>query len=396
MSDATANTTQTTEGTEAEAPETSEGFDPSEYGLEAVSASDLGDPDAPEESEGGTEGDEPETEGDEPETESDEPETEGDGSETEGDEPETEGGGSETEGDEPETEGDGSETEGEVGEKPKKPAVPEGHVPLEALHQARGEIKRLKQEISAMKVQKSESKPDSLISDAEVKEFEDFSILSKAKLAEKFEDDPVGAAEYTEKLSKYYDFKNREAQQKLNDEAASKNREAYETALKQEYEAAANEMEKVLPGLFDEGSTAQEEIAEFAKSIGFEESLFFLTDPSTHVIPADSDTPVPLGTMAADVLKSLVNARTKIAESKPVDTKALEAKIRTKVEKEIRAELEKEVLSKVKVKSKGSGYTSLDDIPTSDVDNTTSGKVLSESEFIRLSPAAQEEYLKGN
>ncbi|MEJ2200905.1 MAG: hypothetical protein P8X63_07815 [Desulfuromonadaceae bacterium] len=362
---------------------------------------DLGDPNAPEESDSEeSDSEESDSRGvdskgvDSKETESEEAksgETESEkAEESDSEESDSE----ESDSEESDSEESDSEESDSEEKSPKKDAVPEGYVPLEALHQARENVKRLKQEISAIKAQKTEAAPDRLFTKAEAEKFEDFTVLSKAKLAEKFEDDPVGAAEYTEKLSEYYDFKNREAQQKVLDDKKAQDQEAYEVALKEEYSAAEKAMEEALPGIFsDEG--VQKGIAEFAESIGFNENLFFLTSPVTQVIPPGGDTPVPLGTLAADVLKSLVSARSKAEESKPVDTKALEKEIRVKVEKEIRAELEKEVLSKVKKRSK-KGYTSLDDIPTSGADKTHSGKVLTEGEFDRLSPAAQEEYLKGN
>jgi len=390
MGDSTATSQGlSTESGTADTPDVSQDFDPSEFGLEGVSAADLGDPDAPEESDS----EDAETDTKDAETETEDAEIDTEDTETDSDDAETDSEDAETDSEDAETDSEDTETDSEE-KSQKKDAVPEGYVPLEALHQARGDIRRLKQEISAIKAQKTEAAPDRLFTKAEAEKFEDFTVLSKARLAEKFEDDPVGAAEYTEKLSEYYDFKNRVTQQKVLDDKKAQDQEAYEAALKEEYSAAEKAMEEALPGIFsDEG--VQKGIAEFAESIGFKESLFFLTSPATQVIPPDGDTPVPLGTLAADVLKALVNARSKAEESKPVDTKALEKEIRVKVEKEIRAELEKEVLSKVKKRSK-KGYTSLDDIPTSGADKTHSGKVLTEGEFDRLSPAAQEEYLKGN
>jgi len=280
-------------------------------------------------------------------------------------------------------------------EDPKKSSVPEGHVPLAALHQARGEITRLKGELSAVRAQKSEPQSERLVTAKESEEFKDFSVVTKAKLAERFEDDPVGAAEYTDKLGKYYDFKNRESRQKTLDEQSAKDQEAHEAALVEEYDRASGEMEEVLPGLFS-NDEVQEGITTFAESLGFGENLFFLTNPTTQVILPGGDTPVPLGARAAAMLRTLVTARTKLTESKPVDTKALETKIRVEVEKEIRGELEKEYLAKVKAHARGDKYTSLDDVPTADADRALSGKVLSENDISRLSPAALEEYLKGN
>lgn len=276
---------------------------------------------------------------------------------------------------------------------------PKGFVKLVALQEARDENKFLKGEIAKLKVQAFEAaqakKPETqpLVSENEVKEFENFKQLTEEEFEDKFEDDQSGGLKYLQKLSKFQDFQRRQTDQQLQEANSQRELEAIALELQNVYDTTAEQMETILPGIFDD-SAVQTELSDFAADIGFTDDMFYLTNPETRIILPGETEPLVLGEQAADILKVLTTARSKIGEKQQVDTKSMREEIKTEVEKELRPAIEKELLAKFK-KDTGNDFTSIDDIPTSETDNKFLGKVLTDAEFNKLSDAEQEAYLSG-
>ena len=235
----------------------------------------------------------------------------------------------------------------------------------------------------------------SLVSEGEIAEFKDFESLSENKLTELFEEDQADGVKYLQKINRHQDFLRRQAEQKLLDSDASRELDIAALELQRVYDGAADKMEKVAPGIFDD-SAVQEELVDFAETLGFHSDLFYLTNPETRIIPPGETEAVVLGDHAASVLGVLVNARTRMAEKSQADLSAEKSTLKAELEKSLRSTIEAEVLAKFKTQqqSRSDEYTSVDDIPTSR-DDGFSGKVLTDAAYSKLSSADQERYLSG-
>ena len=273
---------------------------------------------------------------------------------------------------------------------------PKGYVKIEALHEARDINKHLKNENARLKVQQYESqdraKVEPLVTEKELKEFKDFKPLSDEQFEEKYEDDSKAGLKYLQKLGQFHDFQRRQAEEKLATEQQERELTAAASELERIYETTETLMEDVLPGIFDD-KTVQSELTEFATDIGFTEDLFYLTNPETRIILPGESKPLVLGEQAADILKMLVTARTRLDENKTA--KIDNDKLKADIEKKLRKEIEKELLAKFKKSGDGDSYKSIDDIPTSENENEFRNQVLSEAEFNKLTPAQQDAYLSG-
>lgn len=276
------------------------------------------------------------------------------------------------EGDENDSEEEEEETETPPPEESKKP--PKGFVPTKAIQEVRQENRYLKDQIKALE-EKIEAVAKRPAEKAEPEE--EFKVLSKEELLELYEDDPREALAYTVELQEH------------KEKQAAKEKEAqlqqYETAQAQQvFKETADLMEKAVPGIFDDESDTQEKLVEFAESMGFSENLFFLTNPETKVILPGESKPTYLGKQAAEVLGFIAGLQEK-----------LNSPDRTKMETELRKTIEAEVLQKLK-SSPGKDFKSLADIPTSETEKPRKfDRVLSETEFAKLSAQEQEAYLTG-
>ena len=116
---------------------------------------------------------------------------------------------------------------------------PKGYVKIEALREARDENKYLKNEIAKLKVQQYEAqapkaKAEPLVTEKEIKEFQDFKPLTDEEFEEKYEDDSKAGLQYLQKLNRFHDFQRRQTEQKL----AAQQQE-------RELEEAAAELQKI-------------------------------------------------------------------------------------------------------------------------------------------------------
>jgi hypothetical protein len=339
------NSTKVTETTETSALLKTDSVDMwlQEQGLETVSEEDLMGIEAEAEPEP-----EPEVEAkSESESESDEDEVEVESDETETDETETD----------------------EVKTETEKEKPPKGFVPIQAVQEVRSENRYLKDQIKALEekfdkftTQQQDLKPPENI----------FKVLSKEEFLELTEENPREAMAYMLDLQEHKDkqYQQLQQQQMHEQELAKTN---------QLFSESADLIEQAAPGIFDEGSKIQEEISNYAESIGFSDDLFFLTNPETRVILPGEQKPVFLGKQAAKVFKVIVDLRNSAADK--------EAKIRRQVEKEL--------LTKFK-KSKTDNFTSLSDIPSNDDEKPkNTQRLLTEKETSRLSAKELEIYLSG-
>jgi len=155
-------------------------------------------------------------------------------------------------------------------------------------------------------------------------------------------------------------------------------------------------MEEFVPGLFDEGSKASEELAAFANDLGFTDDMYYLTNPQTQIILPGETEPLLLGEQAASIIQTLATARTRINDLKEttVDKDKLREEITKEVEANLRKTIEGELLAKFKTGSDESAFRSLTSVPSSETPEFA-GKVLTEAELARLPETEQELYLAG-
>ena len=263
--------------------------------------------------------------------------------------------------------------------KPETP--PKGFVPTAAVHEAREEIRRLKDRLSEYEVagKKAEVPP---VDVPTVRS--DFKVLSKEEFAELSEESPRDALIYQQELMDYREVKRIAADSARQAEAERVKAEIEVGSL---FEETAAIMADAVPGLFEEGSTVQQELTEFAETVGFTKDLFYLTNPGTQVILPGDTKPLYLGRQAATILTMIANLKSKGLPN-------ADAALKASVEAELRPKIEQEVLSKIKGTGKKPAYKSLSDIPSSDT-STPERKMLSEAEVAAMNPKELEAYLSG-
>jgi hypothetical protein len=229
-----------------------------------------------------------------------------------------------------------------------------------ALSALQSQIAQIQQQMNAM----YEDSPDIESKEATEEVQDDFKELSQEELAELQEDDPRAAMEYLVKLNQRLAS---QVEQKLSAEV-QKVQEEQQLA---QYNAFVSDMEskmaEAVPGIFDENSTVQQELVEFAESVGFDESMFFLTNPTTIVTTPDGQQEY-LGEKAVSIMAMLHNLKTKLAG-----------------------------VSQEQARKEASEYKDVSGLATSQSTKGATPKsgMLSEAEFAKLSPTEQERYLAG-
>lgn len=253
--------------------------------------------------------------------------------------------------------------------------TPKGFVPLEAIHEVRGENKYLKQRISELSALLSSKPVESPVEPVEPEDT--FEELSDDEFLALSDTSPKDALLYMKQLSQVNEQK----------------RQAEITFSQQQslYNAVSAEMEQYVPGLFNsEDPTVADEFRDFATSIGFTDELFYLTNPSTQVMLPGQKNPALLGDAAAKIVKVLATVKKSLSESNagksaPVDLVAIKA--------EMYKEVEAEIMAKVKT---GQPFRSLSTMPTSEETRPEfSSAVLTEAQFMKLTSKEQDLYLAG-
>lgn len=272
-----------------------------------------------------------------------------------------------------------TEEKEEPSETTKEEKTPKGFVPLAALHEVRGENKFLKEQIAKL-TEAVSAKPAEESAKPEPSEFDNFKELTNAEFTKLVEETPSEALLYVNKLSEYKSYK-QEQVVKAHEELAA------QEYLNQVYSKASEVMEEAVPGIFDESSSASEEFKSFAVGLGFDETMFYLTNPATQVILPGDNTPGVLGEHAAQIIKVLAQARAIINNKASSDVNV------DKIKADLRKEIETEVMSKVKAKP---AFRSLNSVPdTGDARPQFADTVLSEAQFAKLNSKEQEIYLAG-
>lgn len=265
-------------------------------------------------------------------------------------------------------------------EPPTEDKPPKGFVPIQALHQERGqrqmltqEVQQLRSELEALKSGKQQTE-DGLIAEPAA---DDFKVLSEAEFNDLLEEDPVEAIKYDRKLRVY------EAKKAEKARAESSEREMIERSI--------GMMAEAVPGLYDQDSDVNQSLSRFAMEKGFDDldGLSLITDPRSRIIPSNGGNPRPLGETAARFVVMLNNLFKEA--SLPKDDAGREKAIADK----LRAEVTTEVLSKIKQPT-GAEHRSIADIPgDAGIDSLNLSGPLTEAEFARLSDVDQRRLLGG-
>ena len=285
------------------------------------------------------------------------------------------------------TETKSEEEEVQTEEEEEEVKHPKGFVPVAAVHEARGEIRYLKEQVASLieKVSAGVQEPVKPAAPVVPPEFVDFVELSIKDLEELVLEDPAEAILYTHKLQSFKTHQNTQASVA----------EALENAERQSQivvNAAYSRMEEAVPGLFDESSTAGADLATFAKEIGFGTDIFYLTNPSTKIIPPGQTDPVALGEGAASLVELLAGVRTTLDKQNAAPT---EEAIREQLTKEITETVQKELLEKFKTDSPNAFKSLGSATGTEQGDSVPASQMLSMEDFGKLSDKDREAYLAG-
>lgn len=280
-------------------------------------------------------------------------------------------------GDEPESDADGKKKDGAAepdgDAKPKDGAdkPPAGMVPIAALHEERAKRQNLTAEVQSLRSQLAARKAGLPENGEESSVPEDFKVLSDSEFSELAEDDPTAAVIYQRHLQRHIENK-----------TAKETQERYE---KDTIDRTLDAMGKIVPGLFDEASDANQTLTDFAVSSGLDDVnvLGAITNPRTRFIDADGN-PQLLGEGAAKVVALLASAHRR---SQGAD----EAAMRKQIEKEVTETIMK------KFKTTGNAdesHASIGDIPGSSGEDIDM-RDYSESELMKLSAAERRRWLGG-
>lgn len=273
------------------------------------------------------------------------------------------------------------EGDGQTGEEEAKP--PKGYVPIQALHQERGQrqilsqqLQQLQQELSDLKAGKTgqEGQTDQQQAD------EGFKVLSEQEFNELVEEDPVEAIKYDRKLRAHQE------RQKQQEAAANAEKEAVERSVGMMVEA--------VPGLYDQDSDVNEQLTNFAIENGFGDvdGLALVTDPKAKVIPPNGGEPRLLGETAANLVLMLNNLFQQRGKANGPD----QSKLEKEIEDRLRGEITKEVLGKMKTDTGAGEHKSIGDVPgESGQESTTNLNPTTEADFARLSAEEERRLLGG-
>ena len=246
----------------------------------------------------------------------------------------------------------------------KKP--PEGYVPYQALSEERTKRQALTQQLADLQAENESLKSKT----SEAEKAEEFKVLNDAEFDELLEDDPREAIRYQYELQTY--------------QREQANKAAQEDIETEQINVAASMIQQIVPGIYDEGNKAGEELGDFAVEHGLDPHfLTLLTDPRTKVMAAGSKGAVLMGEGAASVVSLLNNLRTRLSDP---DAQ------REAIKESLREEITAEVMKKFKGGSASPGVL---DVPGDAGSIPNSGQVLSEEEFARLPEAEQEKLLAG-
>lgn len=265
---------------------------------------------------------------------------------------------------------------------------PKGYVPLKALHEARGEMRYLKEQIADLTRQintKEDSQPKTKSKPELPEQFKDFKELDEKELAELVQEDPAEAILYVKKLQEFQEFQRSE-------QDAEKAQKQEQARIDQIAQRAYERMEQAVPDLFDQESTTGAELAKFADEIGFSNELFPLTDPRTMILVPGQTKPVPIGEGAADLVEMIADMQ-RLANT--VGNLPSMSELQEMYADELREQIQTELLEKFK-KAPPDGFQPLAGASGTETGGQDfEGKMLSPEDLARMTPQEMERYLSG-
>lgn len=301
---------------------------------------------------------------------------------------EPEGKPQETESKPPDSEAKGEKAEEkkeeEKKEEPAEQKPPEGYVPKQALSEARGQMKALKEQLASLQAENASLKAAPAPAPMDESEFKDFKVLSKSEFNDLLDEDPAEAVRYQARLIEYKDFK--------------KSKEAAETAKAQAQHELQNKVNEwtakiaeIVPGIYDDNSEVGKKLAVFAEEHGFTDAAYLeaMTDPRTMIIPHGQNQTFLMGPGAANFLKLLSTAHKKISDADP-------DKLRQKFIDEETPKIVERVTKELTAKLKGAKaveFKSLSRVPGGGEQIDSVGP-LTEEQWAKLNPEEREKLLR--
>lgn len=270
---------------------------------------------------------------------------------------------------------------------------PKGFVPQEALREARDELKTLKAELAEVRAELT-AKPLAEIKPPESSEdtkWKDFKVLTDEEYEELIDEEgPVEAQKYDRKLRQFEKYQEQKQQA---DREASKRVEQVKNWVSE----TVRDIEKAVPGIYDQGSDIQTKLAEFAMERGGwtnEHYLEALTNPETLIIPKGADKPYLIGPGAVGLVTMLHNFYKTTSEG-AVNPDELRKEITKELEPKLREEITKQLLSKMKGTDKESAYRSLTETPGAEGMPDEFNRNYTEEEWAKLPADKREQLLQG-
>lgn len=282
----------------------------------------------------------------------------------EGQEPESQG---------PELKADGKESEPQTGAEAQKP--PRGFVPIQAIHEARGQIKAERAKVAALEqrfqaISQGTANPD-------------FKVLSREDAVALSEEDPAEYAAYQYDLAQH-----QTGQQSLSQQGQI--REALSNAHDGMINASWAAVRQTVPGLFaadgNRDPVAEQALVYHASEhLGIDaETLNIITNPATQILGPGGEI-IPLGLGAASVIQMLHQ------NSKGSDTAAL----RQQIEAELRPKIVQELTKKMRSPgATGNVFQSISS--ATGRKDTFSGGGDSEDDWFGMSGEEEDRLLRGN
>jgi hypothetical protein len=278
--------------------------------------------------------------------------------------------------------------EQEKKEEPKEgDKPPKGYVPQQALTEARGQNKALKEQLNSLQAEINtlKAKPQEPAQDES--EWKDFKVMSKKELDDLIDEDPSEALKYQARLIEYKDWKKEKAEAEKEKAESTRRMQSMVTEW-------TNKIAEAVPGIYEEGSEVGVQLADFAVEMGFDDATYLeaMTDPRTLITPHGQNQSYLIGPGAAGLIKLLSNAKSKVASTADRDS------LRKEIEKEIRPQIIEQVTKELTDKIKGtgkSGYKSLSSVPGGGEDVATVGRKLTEEEWAKKPPEEREKLLMG-
>jgi hypothetical protein len=266
-----------------------------------------------------------------------------------------------------------------AGEKEPGAKPPPGYVPTEAVRQARGEARFLRDQLTAKEQTIATLEEELAAAKAAPKEappargeFDNFRELSEEELEELADEDPVAVAKYAKDLVKY----------KLH-QADKADREAKQAERAREMgisvSVAKNRITEILPD-----DAANDKMVKFAIEAGMSPEVFVLTDPDTKIVVNGELR--PLGNMAANVVETLAAFMAKHGAQPEITIDMVPEAI----QQQIIAKAQEDIVNKVK---NPTTTRSVSSIPS--VNRTPDGRFAGKSYGQLSSPAEREAYLRG-